>query len=71
MKYSIDRIENNIAVLENIENKEKKEIDITLLPKGYREGSIVILRNDKYELNLDEEEIRRKRMMDKFKRLKK
>ncbi len=71
MKYSIDRIENNIAVLENIENKEKKEIDITLLPKGYREGSIVILRNDKYELDLDEEEIRRKRMMDKFKRLKK
>lgn len=71
MKYSIDRIEDNVAVLENIVDKEKKEIDISLLPKGSREGSILLFRNDKYELDLDEEEIRRKRIMEKFKRLKK
>lgn len=71
MKYSIDRIENNIAVLENLQDKEKREVDISLLPKGSREGSILLFRNDKYELDLDEEEIRRKRIMEKFKRLKK
>ena len=71
MKYSIDRIEDNVAVLENIEDKEKREVDISLLPKGSREGSILLFRNDKYELDLDEEEIRRKRIMEKFKRLKK
>ena len=71
MKYSIDRKEDNVAVLENIEDKEKREVDISLLPKGSREGSILLFRNDKYELDLDEEEIRRKRIMEKFKRLKK
>lgn len=71
MKYSIDRIEDNVAVLENILDKEKREVDISLLPKGSREGSILLFRNDKYELDLDEEEIRRKRIMEKFKRLKK
>lgn len=71
MKYSIDRIENNIAVLENIEDKDKVEIEISLLPKGIREGSILLFRNGKYELDLDEEELRRKRIMDKFKKLKK
>ena len=71
MKYSIDRIENNIAVLENLQDKEKREVDISLLPKGSREGSILLFRNDKYELDLDEEELRRKRIMEKFKRLKK
>ncbi len=71
MKYSIDRIEDKIAVLENIVDKEKREVDISLLPKGSREGSILLLRNDKYELDLDEEEVRRKKIMEKFKRLKK
>ena len=71
MKYSIDRIENNIAVLENLEDKEKIEIEISFLPEGIKEGSILLFKDGKYELDLDEEYLRRKRIMDKFKRLKK
>lgn len=71
MKYSIDRIENNIAVLEDINTGEKKEVDISLLPEEIKEGTILSFNDDKYELDLDEEEERRKRILDMFNRLKK
>ena len=32
MKYAVDRIEDNIVVLENIETKEKKKVKKDLLP---------------------------------------
>ena len=41
MKYSIDRIENNIAIIQNIETGEKQEIDISLLPEDIKEGTII------------------------------
>ena len=69
MKYSIDRIENNIAILEDINTGEKKEVDISLLPEEIKEGTILSFNDDKYELDLDEEEERRKRIREKFKKL--
>ena len=39
--YSIDRIEDNIAILENRTTLELKEVDITLLPNNIKEGSIL------------------------------
>ncbi len=71
MKFSVDRIEDNVVVLEGIENNEIKEVDIALLPDGIKEGSILELNNDVYELDLNEEELRRKRIQEKFNRLKK
>lgn len=71
MKFSVDRIEDNVVVLEGIENNEIKEVDIALLPEGIKEGSILELNNDVYELDLNEEELRRKRIQEKFNRLKK
>lgn len=71
MKFSVDRIEDNIVVLEDIENNEIREVDISLLPEGIKEGSILVLNNDIYELDLNEEELRRKRIQEKFNRLKK
>ena len=71
MKYAIDRIENNIAVLENIETGEKKEINIIILPNNIKEGNILILENNKYKIDLTEEKLRRKRIEEKFNRLKK
>lgn len=71
MKFSVDRIEDNIVVLESIENNEIREVDISLLPEGIKEGSILVLNNDIYELDLNEEELRRKRIQEKFNRLKK
>ncbi len=71
MKYAIDKIENNIAVLENIKTKEKIEINIKDLPKGIKEGSILSLENNLYKLDKSAEEKRRKLITEKFNNLKK
>lgn len=71
MKYSIDRIEGNIAILEDINNKEKLEVDISLLPSNIKEGSILSLKDNIYIIDETEEDIRRKRIMEKFNKLKK
>lgn len=71
MKYAIDRIEENIVILEDINSKEKKEVNINKLPNNIQEGNIVICEDDKYILDEQEENIRRKRIMDKFNKLKK
>lgn len=71
MKFSIDRIEGTIAILEDIDTKEKKELDISLLPNTIKEGSILLLKNNKYTIDKKEEEVRRKRIMAKFNKLKK
>ena len=64
--WSIDRIEDNIAVLENITTNEKKEVNINLLPLNIKEGSIVSYQDNCYVLELDEEEKRRQEILDKF-----
>lgn len=71
MKYAIDRIENNIAILEEITTKEKKEVPTEILPKEIKEGTILIYEEDQYRIDNLEEEQRRKRIMEKFKKLKK
>lgn len=71
MKYSIDRIEENIAVLENIETKEIIEVDISLLPDNIKETNIVIYENNEYELDENTEETRKKDLLSRFNKLKK
>lgn len=69
MKWIIDRIEENIAILEQSDTKEKKEVNITLLPPSIHEGSILINKNNQYQLSLSEEEQKRKEIEERFKRL--
>ena len=69
MKWIIDRIEENIAILEQPNTKEKKEVNITLLPPSIHEGSILISKNNQYKLSLSEEEQKRKEIEERFKRL--
>lgn len=71
MKYAIDRIENSIAILENLDTKAKKEVNIKDLPSSIKEGTILSYENNTYIINQDEELIRRKRILDKFNKLKK
>lgn len=71
MKYAIDRIEKDIAICENLETKEIIEINTTVLPNNIKDGSIIILENNEYKLDLNEEEIRRKRIQERFNKLKK
>ena len=70
MKFAIDRIENNNAILENLKTKEKKEISIQLLPSDIKEGMIIIKNNNKYYIDKDEEIKRRKRIITMFNKLK-
>ena len=69
MKYSIDKILDNIATLENVETKQITEVNTKDLPEEIHEGSILILEDGKYKLDLNEEEIRRKRIEEKFNKL--
>ena len=70
MKYAIDRIEENIAILEDINTKEKLEINVNELPKEIKEGSILLFKDNKYMIDEAEEEKRRKIILEKFNKLK-
>lgn len=70
MKYVIDRIEDNIVVCENLETKEMIELDKSLLPEKIKDGNILIFENNEYKLDLNEEELRRQRIRERFNRLK-
>ena len=70
MKYAVDRIEENIVVLENISSGEIVNIDIKKLPKNIKEGNILIKENDQYTLDLDTEKDRREDFRSRLERLK-
>ena len=71
MKYCIDRIENDIAVLENLETKEIIEININSLPNNIKENSIVIYDNNEYVIDKVTEKERKKDLLSRFNKLKK
>ena len=52
-------------------SNEKKEINISLLPTSIKEGSILLFKDNQYYKEESEEELRRKRIMEKFNKLKK
>ena len=51
MRYAVDSIVSDIALLENIETKEKKWININLLPSVIHEGSIL---DENYNILINE-----------------
>lgn len=61
MKYSIERIEEKIAVCEDDDGAVIK-ISVTELPKTIREGDIIIKTASGYEISSDETEARRHEM---------
>lgn len=71
MKYAIDRFENNLAILENLETKEIIEIDVKKLPSNICEGSILVEDNGVYVRDLSTEKARRDLIFEKFNKLKK
>ena len=71
MKYAIDKIENNIALLESLEDKTKKEVSLDILPKDIKEGTILTYNNNEYKKDLDTEKERKESIKNKFAMLKK
>lgn len=70
MLYSIDKIIDDIVLLENLENKEKKELERKILPKDIKEGNIIRYENNNYQLDIEEENKRRKMLLEKLSKVK-
>lgn len=69
MKYVVDEIIDDIAILENLTTKEKREINISLLPKNIQEGNI-LTHEGTFKLDKTAEINRRKLIQDKLNKLK-
>lgn len=71
MKYCIDRIEGEIAVLEELTTKEIIEVNINQLPANTKETNIVVLINDIYVVDEVEEAKRKNNIQSRFNKLRK
>ena len=63
MKLIVDRIEEGIAVLEK-EDLTHIHINLSELPEGTKEGSVLSFDGTTYVLDSDEEERRRQRILE-------
>ena len=61
MKYSVERIEENIVLCEDDDGNVVK-IKLEDLPKGIREGDIIAKTDGGYIVDADETELRRRKM---------
>ena len=68
MKYSIDRIEENVALCEDDLGKTVK-LRIDELPENIREGDIIVRTENGYTIDSDETSVRRKKMAEMQKKL--
>ncbi len=71
MKYAVEKIENNIVVLESLDNKMKKEVLLSKLPEGTKEGTILTFENEVYSIDEVLEQQRRTSIKNKFNMLRK
>lgn len=71
MKYIVDRIENDIAVLESFSDKKIINVPLENIKINISEGDVLIFDGKNYTLNIGEKEDRLKIIMEKMKRLKK
>ena len=71
MKYVVDRIEENIAILESLSTKEQKEVLLEVLPSNIKEGTILTYENNIFIKDEVLEQQRRTSIQNKFNMLKK
>ena len=68
MKYSIDRIEENVALCEDDLGKTVK-LRLDELSENIREGDIIVRTENGYTIDSDETSVRRKKMAEMQKKL--
>lgn len=68
MKYTVERIEDNIAVLED-EQGSFVEISVFLLPENTKSGNVLLLENNIYSIVSTVDEERQKRIQNKYQKL--
>lgn len=68
MKYSVERIEENVALCEDDLGKTVK-LRLEELPENIREGDIIVRTENGYTIDSDETSVRRKKMAEMQKKL--
>lgn len=68
MKYSVERIEENVALCEDDLGKTVK-LRLDELPENIREGDIIVRTENGYTIDTDETSVRRKKMAEMQKKL--
>ena len=68
MKYSVERIEENIALCED-DLGETVKLRLDELPENIREGDIIVRTENGYTIDSDETSVRRKKMAEMQKKL--
>ncbi len=71
MKYAVEKIEEDIVVLESLEDRTKKEVQIYELPENIKEGNILTYENELYKKDEELEQQRRETIKNKFDMLRK
>lgn len=71
MKYSVDRIIEGIAVLEDLQSNGIIEVELKNLPNDIHEGSILVFKDGYYQIEIEEEKNRRDSLRERLDRLKK
>ena len=69
-KYSVDRIEDNVVVLENISTGEIIEINKSSFEFDVVEGNILVCNDGVFSLDKKEEDSRRSSLRERLERLK-
>ncbi len=68
-RYTIDRFEGEIAVLENRDTGEMFNVDKKDLPQDIKEGTILKINNNKYEIDIEEQKKVEERIKNKMNKL--
>jgi carbon storage regulator len=71
MSWVVDRIENNVAVLENLADGSSMETTAAALPSGTGEGSVLRRENDTWVLDAEATAARSRQIRSRFNKLKK
>ena len=70
MKYSVDRIEEDIVILQDLDTKEIKEVLKKDIGIKVSDGDILVFKNNKYQKDKKLKEDRIKLIQEKMNRLK-
>ena len=71
MKYSVDRIEGSMVILQNINDGSKKEVLIENFNDSLKENDIVIYNNGEYLVNKEETKNRYNNLKERLEKLRK
>ena len=68
-RFTVDRIENDIAILENRDTGEMLNVNKRDLPQELKEGTILKMVNNKYEIDNEEQKKVEDRIREKMNKL--